>query len=104
MYSLGGKLDQVQMRNLIFSTPIGPPLPDFNKTFPPNTVPRTGTFIPNICTPSTPTGKPKPAKTPEIPTPLRRPLKGKPPEDGTGQNPSPPPIPVSKTTFEPIGS
>ena len=88
-----------------FSTPIGPPLPDFNKTFPPNTIPRTGTFIPNICTPSThstPTGKPKPTKTPEIPTPLRRPLKGKPPGDGTGQNPSPPPIPVPKQPLNPL--
>ena len=48
-------------------------------TFSPHTVPRpsrVGDFIPNICTPqSTPTGKPKPQGTPQIPEPLHRPSK-----------------------------
>ena len=62
-----------------FSTPLGPTLADFNNTFPPNTVPRTGPLIPNICTPhSTSTGKPKPAGTPEIPESLIGTLGGKP--------------------------
>ena len=84
---------------LDFSTPLGPALPDFNKTFPPNSVPRTGPLIPNICTPhSTPTGKPRPAGTPEIPEPLLRPLGGKPTGEGGGMNP-----PLEPTNPNPVG-
>ena len=63
-----------------FLTPLGENPQRTQPAFSPHTVPRpsrVGDFIPNICTlQSTPTGKPKPQGTPQIPEPLHRPSKG----------------------------
>ena len=92
-----------------FLTPLGENPTRTQPTFSPHTVPRPsriGDFIPNICTPqSTPTGKPKPQGTPQVPEPLHRPSKGQTGNQPITQNHTGvggPPFPQDGTANPPI--